>query len=112
MGLWNSQLQLKCQNRGVLQERPVVFLPVDYVVDNRLLRGLIMDISETGARIENTISLMPGDFATMTFMEFHSMGPVKTRARVVRALDNGFAVHFDNLTSLQEESLASFIALE
>lgn len=88
------------------------FLPVDYVVDNRLLRGLIMDISETGARIENTMSLMPGDFATMTFMEFHSMGPVKTRARVVRALDNGFAVHFDNLTSLQEESLASFIAIE
>ncbi len=99
------------ENRGA-PRKPCRFLPVDYVVDNRLLRGLIMDISETGARIEKTSSLMPGDFATMTFMEFYSMGPVKTRARVVRALDNGFAVHFDNLTSQQEEVLARFIAME
>ena len=88
------------------------FLPVDYVVDNRLFRGLIMDISETGARIENTMPFLPGVRATMTFMELYSLGPVKTKATVVRALENGFAVHFDSLSAHQGETISNFVSKE
>ena len=88
------------------------YLPVDFVYNKKLLRGLIMDISETGARIENTLSLLPGKTASMTFMEDYSMGPLKTTGRVVRTFDNGFAVHFDVLTPQQEESLSEFVEME
>lgn len=88
------------------------FLPVDYVVEDRLFHGLIMDLSTTGARIENTLSFLPGASATMTFMEPSSLGPVKTRATVVRAFDNGFAVHFDGLAPQHEDSISGFVSMD
>ena len=89
-----------------------MFMPVDFVCEKRLLRGLIMDISETGVRIENVLSLHPGQFTTMTFMENFSMGPVKTTGRVVRSFDNGFAVSFDVLRTDQEEAINLFVETE
>ena len=86
-----------------------LYMPVDFIFGNRLQRGLIMDISEKGARIENTLSLRPGLYTTMTFMENFPMGPVKTTGRVVRSFENGFAVNFDVLRADQEEALNLFV---
>ncbi|GAB6094734.1 hypothetical protein JCM14469_09860 [Desulfatiferula olefinivorans] len=85
------------------------YLPVDFVFDQRLQRGVIADISRGGARIENTLSLPAGGTTTMTFMENHDKGPVKTTCRVVRACDDGFAVEFDALTSFQADAIATFV---
>jgi hypothetical protein len=82
-----------------------LYLPVDFVYDNRLLRGLIMDISERGARIENTVPLHAGVRTTLTFMENNPMGPVKAQGRVVRSFENGFAVNFEILTKNQEDMI-------
>lgn len=87
------------------------YLPVDFVSEKRLHRGLILDISETGARIEITSPLKPGQYATMTFLENFEKGPVKTTGRVVRSFDKGFAVHFDNLTRNQSQAIGSFVDL-
>lgn len=85
------------------------YLPVDFVLEERLQRGLIMDISESGAFVENSSGIQPGAFATMTFLENHTQGPVKTTAKVVRALDTGFAVSFDSLTPTQLNAISSFV---
>lgn len=94
------------------KRRTCQFLPVDFVFEQRLQRGLITDISRGGARIENTISLETGHTTTMTFMENQAQGPVKTTCRVVRSCDDGFAVHFDSLTPYQVEAICSFVDSE
>lgn len=88
------------------------YMPVDFVFEERLQRGLIVDISQTGARIENTLPLSPGQVTTMTFMENDTLGPIKTTCRVVRSFDNGFAVNFDVLTSYQAEAIGYFVDKE
>lgn len=85
------------------------YLPVDFVLDDRLQRGLIMNISEAGASVENSADIQPGTQATMTFLESHEQGPVKTTAKVVRSFESGFAVRFDALTPRQLDAINSFI---
>ncbi|MBU1171079.1 MAG: PilZ domain-containing protein [Proteobacteria bacterium] len=85
------------------------YMPVDFVYNQRLERGLIVNISEAGACVENTGSISEGHLATMTFLENHDRGPVKTTCRIVRTFDNGFAVNFDMLTLSQAEAIHHFV---
>ncbi len=107
-----NSVTVENEDKRKSQRKACRFLPVDYVVEEKLFHGLIMDISTTGARIENTLSFLPGASATMTFMERSSLVPVKTRATVVRSLDNGFAVHFDGLSPRHEDSISGFVSME
>lgn len=85
------------------------YLPVDFVINDRLQRGLIVNISEAGACVENSADLAPGQLTTMTFLENHAHGPVKTTGHVVRSFDNGFAVRFDVLNPKQQEAISTFV---
>ena len=87
------------------------YLPVDFVFEDRLQRGLIINISQAGACVENQMEIQPGAKTTMTFLENHDEGPVKTTASIVRSFDNGFAVHFNTLTPKQQDAIKSFVEM-
>lgn len=95
-----------------LRKRPrkkCTYMPVDFVYMDQLQTGLILDLSESGARIENQRQLQVGETTTMTFLENYLMGPVKTSCRVVRSFENGFAVTFDTLTMDHETAISGFV---
>lgn len=107
-----SEIMESIKDKRQSLRKSCVYMPVDFVLDDRLQRGLIMNISETGACVENTSGIQTGAFATMTFLENHEFGPVKTTARVVRAFESGFAVCFDGLTPKQHNAISSFVHME
>lgn len=104
-----SQSTVAAMEKRKHNRKSCTYLPVDFVLDNRLQRGLILNISESGACVENPAELSPGQSTTMTFLENHENGPVKTTGRVVRSFDNGFAVKFDVLNQRQQEAISTFV---
>lgn len=88
-----------------------MFMPVDYAFRDGLKKGLITDISQSGAKIENLDPLPVGSHTTLTFMESTWMGPVKTRGIVIRSFDKGFAVEFDDLRSDYQSAIGKLVEL-
>ena len=66
-------------------------------------RGLLHDISSSGARIEEaSLRLKPGTVVRLTLPLIGEFEPVQVRGEVVRETETGFAVRFVDAESIQE----------
>lgn len=96
-----------------MRERPRKsgnFMPIDYVHKEKLFFGSVLDLSESGIKIQNSPPLDEGAETTMTFLENYRFGPVKMHGRVVRSWPNGFAVRFIDSDPHNEFIIASYVA--
>jgi hypothetical protein len=76
-------------------ERVPVGLPVQYEYRQRDGRGLIVDVSDGGALVENPSLDVPAD-VDVTLRLRLGASTIEMSARVVRPTDRGFAVRFES----------------
>ena len=81
-------------------------VPVQFKGGPRRGEGIIWDLSTTGARIEvATARLRPGTPVHMKFSYASEAEPVFAAAKVVRATETGFAVHFTRMSNALRKQL-------
>ena len=70
-------------------------IPVEYQSSGGQGKGLLWDISTSGARIEQaSVSLQVGTEITLMLAFFPGATPVSLRGEVVRQMESGFALKF------------------
>ncbi len=81
-------------------------IPVQFKGGPRRGEGIIWDMSTTGARIEvATARLRPGTPVHMKFSYASEAEPVFAAAKVVRATETGFAVHFTRMSNALRQQI-------
>ncbi len=80
-----------------LEQRFDLRMPIDYESCGTQSKGLLWDISTTGARIEETSQPELGTEIKLTLAFFPGATPVALRAEVVRHTESGFAAKFHHL---------------
>ncbi len=95
--------------RGKL--RASVRFRVDYIGPTFEGRGTVLNISKTGALIEDADRLlMTGSEIKLRFSFFHDSVPIEIPAQVVRETDQGFGVQFTKLSPRTRSVLGLAIA--
>ncbi len=70
-------------------------IPVDYESSGRQGKGLLWDISTSGARVEQaSLSVEPGTEITLMLAFFPGATPVSLPGEIVRQTESGFALKF------------------
>jgi hypothetical protein len=97
LGNWVSLLRRRggltsSEQRGHIRSRPRDPRTMVRLPDDRLVRGLVRNISRSGAAISADCMLQPGDRVVVG----------RVPARVVRHLDVGFAVKFEQVLGAAE----------
>ncbi len=81
-----------------VQQRYELRIPVDYQSSGREGKGLLWNISSSGARIEQaSVSMQLGTEVRLTLAFFPGAAPVALLGEVVRETESGFAVRFLDL---------------
>ena len=80
-----------------LEQRFKLRIPVDYEICGIQRKGLLWDISTTGARIEQASQPQLGTQVKLTLAFFPGATPVALLGDVVRLTESGFAVKFHHL---------------
>jgi len=89
-----KKLDRKLYKKGRADSRRNHKIEVDYEIDNRTHRNFIQDISAAGVFIETSNSPAVGEKITLRFSLADDKKPITITGRIVRSIDNGFAVDF------------------
>jgi len=73
-------------------------IKVDYKISNRIHRNIIQDISAAGVFIETSNPPAVGEKIILSFSLAENKKPITITGRIVRSIDNGFAVDFRHPT--------------
>ena len=87
-------------------------MPVNYVDHKRAFCGSVLDVSESGIKVQIRRPLEKDADTTMTFLEYEPLGPVKLKGHVVRSWSDGFAVKFTEPDPRSESVIRSYVAKE
>ncbi|MDJ0783354.1 MAG: PilZ domain-containing protein [Desulfosarcinaceae bacterium] len=71
------------------------FIPVDYVINDRVYRDFIDNLSQQGAFIRTRERLAVGTEICMTFSWIDALTPIKSKGIVVRNANSGMGVAFE-----------------
>ena len=88
------------------EQRFELRIPVDYESCGIQSKGLLWDISTTGARIEQASQPQLGTEVKLTLAFFPGATPVALRGEVVRQTESGFAVKFHHLDPRTKQLLS------
>ena len=89
-----QKLDRKEYKRGRTDSRRNHKIEVDYEINNRPHRNFIQDISAAGVFIETANPPAVGEKITLSFSLANNKKPITITGRIVRSIDNGFAVDF------------------
>jgi hypothetical protein len=89
-----QKLDRKEYKRGRTDSRRNHKIEVDYEINNRTHRNFIQDISAAGVFIETSNPPAVGEKITLSFSLANNKKPITITGRIVRSIDNGFAVDF------------------
>ena len=89
-----QKLDRKHYKGGRTDSRRSRKIVVDYEINNRTHRNFIQDISAAGVFIETPNPPAVGERITLSFSLAENKKPITITGRVVRSIDNGFAVDF------------------
>lgn len=97
-------------NEQRLNSRKDIFLPVDFASSDKFFRDFIRDISLGGVFIETKQPLKTGQKLAMTFMTPDNQHHVKINGIIVRDIQNGIGVKFDNTTPEKAAQIKEFLS--
>jgi hypothetical protein len=89
-----QELDRKHYKGGRTDSRRSRKIAVDYEINNRTHRNFIQDISAAGVFIETSNPPAVGEKITLSFSLADNKKPITITGRIVRSIDNGFAVDF------------------
>ncbi len=79
-------------------QRFTLRIPVDYEISSSQGKGLLWDISTSGARVEQaSLAVELGTEITLMLAFFPGATPVSLRGEIVRQTESGFALKFHPL---------------
>ncbi len=89
--------------------RLTFYTTVDYVVEGQYYRDFIQDLSVSGVFIKARQMFEPGQHIMMTFMSPFLQKPFKISGEIVRTLDAGIGVKFDQESQVQAEAISALM---
>jgi hypothetical protein len=90
-------------------DRLIFHTTVDYVVGGQYYRDFIQDLSASGVFIKTRQMFEPGLHVLMTFMTPFFQKPFKISGKIMRTLDAGIGVKFDQESQVQAEAIAALM---
>jgi len=105
LDLVNSQFGEKSRQ----DDRLTFYSMVDFVVEGQYYRDFIQDLSASGVFIKGHHMFEPGQLILMTFMAPYFQKPFKISGEIVRILDDGIGVKFDQESQVQAEAISALM---
>lgn len=90
--------------------RKSLLMPVDYTAFDHCYKDFIRDISAGGVFIETSRPFAAGQKISMTFMSADNQHHFKIDGKIVRTLQEGIGIEFNDTGSEQSQKIGDFLS--